>query len=199
MVENSKGEIFPDKTLKKNNKCIALGLCILISVGFSIYTLKMINNMVVSEMLVRDIIFCSVMLLSAELFLIILTLVYYDREWAKYQIEYNGLKVKYPFQVEKIILWNELQQVCICYGEVKTKPEYWAYVYICFVKKGQRKTSSGRWRHGTFSYRGVIPMDYTEELYKEVKEKCPLGIVDLRDTPEYSLDRSVRAQSKMFK
>lgn len=187
MVKNSRGEVFPDKIRTKKEKTVGLTIHIMTSIAFACYAFKMIYDMVVTRMLIRDMILLSVFLLGVELLWISLTIAYYDCNWAKYEVVYHGLRVKYPFQSEKLIEWNEFQQVCICYGEVKTKGLHWAYVYICFVKKGQRKTPSGRWKHGAFNYRGVIPMNYTDALYNEVKAKCPLGIVDLRDTPEYAI------------
>ena len=105
---------------------------------------------------------------------------------AEYKIEENGIKAKYLYGPENYIPWDEFQQVCECYGDdYKSKIQQ---VYICCVKKGEKKNFFGRWKaNDPLHYRTVITMYYTDELYEEIKEKCPYQVPDLRKNRAYRL------------
>lgn len=61
-------------------------------------------------------------------------------------------------------------------------------MYICFLKKGAKKDFYGRWKSNhPLHYDKIITLNYTDELYEEVQEKCPYEIVDLRKTRIYRL------------
>ena len=105
---------------------------------------------------------------------------------AEYKIDENGIKAKYLYGPENYIPWDEFQQVCVCYG--KQNKAGAAAVYICCVKKGEKKNFFGRWKaNDPLHYRTVITMYYTDELYEEIKEKCPYQVPDLRKNRAYRL------------
>ena len=106
----------------------------------------------------------------------------------KYEILAEGIRTKYPLQGWRLISWDEFQQVCVCYAGYTTRGERKAHSVVCFVKKGEKKNLYGRWKtDNPFHYRSVITIEYTDELYEEVKEKCPYEIPDLRKTRLYRL------------
>lgn len=108
--------------------------------------------------------------------------------YAKYEFFPEGIKVKYPLRSFKFFSWKEFQQICICYADYTTRGPRKANSVICFVKKGEKKNIIGRWKtDNLFRYKSVITVDYTEELYEEVKKLCPYDIPDLRKTRTYRL------------
>ena len=112
--------------------------------------------------------------------------------FARYGIEENGIWAKYLFGKGQSIPWSEFQEVCVCYAAYNNTGG--AYVVICFVKHGQKPNARGRWKtDNPFYHRSVITMDYTQELYDEVKEKCPYEIVDLRNTKSYKLNSVIES------
>lgn len=118
--------------------------------------------------------------------ILIYTYKLYSSYNAKYKIDERGIIAKYPFHSVKLIPWSEFQQVCVCYGDYSKANS--AFVYICCVKKDEKKNFYGRWKtNSAFHYRTVITMDYTEQLYDEIKEKCPYEVLDLRNTRAYRL------------
>ena len=66
-----------------------------------------------------------------------------DKALAKYRFEKEGLVVKYPFKKEELILWNEFQQVCVCYAAYTTRGTPRASSVICCVKKGEKNNIYG--------------------------------------------------------
>ncbi len=109
----------------------------------------------------------------------------------KYEILAEGIRTKYPLQDWRLISWDAFQQVCVCYRGYTTRgqgTEHTAQSVVCFVKKGEKKNLYGRWKaDNSFHHRSVISIDYTDELYEEVKEKCPYEVPDLRKTRLYRL------------
>ena len=71
------------------------------------------------------------------IFLIYIAITGYLSFTAEYKIGKNGIKVKYLYGPENYIPWDEFQQVCVCYGEQNKRGG--AAVYICCVKKGEKK------------------------------------------------------------
>lgn len=113
---------------------------------------------------------------------------YFSMIFFKYEILAEGIRTKYLLQGWRLISWDEFQQVCVCYAGYTTRGERKAYSVVCFVKKGEKKNLYGRWKtDNPFHYRSVISIDYTDELYEEVKEKCPYEVPDLRKTRLYRL------------
>lgn len=107
---------------------------------------------------------------------------------AKYRFEANGLQVKYPLLPERIISWDEFQQICVVRAAFTTRGERRANTVICCVKKGEKKNIYDRWKtDNPFRYRSVICIAYTPELHEGIKIRCPYEVFDLRDTPAYRL------------
>lgn len=131
----------------------------------------------------------TILLFIILVWLIIVILIFYDRGKAKYKVTEEGLWTSYPFQSLRLIPWSEFQEVCVCYAIIERKYGSDRYVIVCFVKHGMTKDYKGRWNTESIftPYRNLISVDYTYELHDELKEKCPLGVLDLRDTPEYAI------------
>lgn len=107
------------------------------------------------------------------------------RGFARYRFEMDGLLVKYPLQKAVLIPWSSFQQVCVCDGSSVPKGMKTAAV-LCCVRHGEKKNLYDRWKTDSiFRYRSVICMDYTPELHRGLQERCPLPVVDLRDTAAY--------------
>lgn len=130
--------------------------------------------------------FIFTMLLAISAFIIGWTLIKICL--ARYRFEDIGLAIKYPLEKEIIVPWEDFQQICVCYAAYTTRGERRASTVICCVKKGETKTSIGRWKtDNIFRYRSVICIVYSEPLLNGITEKYPGTVVDLRDTPQYRL------------
>ena len=126
--------------------------------------------------------------ISLGVFLVLLGWNFYSSVTANYNYTTIGLLVKYPFQTEILLPWTSFQQVCICYAAYTTGGEQMANSVICFVKHGEKKNGSMRWKtDNPFRHRSVICIDYTPELYDQVKAVCPYEISDLRHTMAYKM------------
>lgn len=110
------------------------------------------------------------------------------REFKEISYFDGGICVKYPLQNKKYFSWSAFQQVCVCYTSFTTRGERRARAVLCFVKPGAKKNAYGRWKADEVIYTGkVIVLDYTDELYEEVKTYCPYEIPDLRGKGNYRL------------
>lgn len=126
--------------------------------------------------------------ICSGVFLILLGWNFYSSVTANYKYTTNGLLVKYPFQTEILLPWTSFQQVCVCYATYTTRGEQMANSVICFVKHGEKKNGSMRWKtDNPFRHRRVICIEYTPELYEQVKAVCPYEISDLRHTMAYKM------------
>lgn len=114
--------------------------------------------------------------------------VFISRGLAKYKFTDAGLVAKFPLRKEELILWDEFQQVCVCYAAYTTRGERRANTALFCIKKGEVRNGHGRWKtDNPFRYRTVICIDYSESLYNGLADKYPGNVADLRDTPEYRL------------
>ena len=143
----------------------------------------------------ESIIYCSTFMCAMGIFcfsvamlLIWIGWIIISQSYARYEFTEDGIKVKYPLRTLKFIPWDEFQEVCICYDYYVSKGPRWANRAICCISKKEEKNAFGRWKtENPFRYKSVIVMDYTDELYQKIKEKCPYDIPDLRKTPAYKL------------
>ena len=118
--------------------------------------------------------------------LFICVIVQASENFAKYEFCKNGVRTKYPLEKWKLIPWHEFQEVCICYIYTKYGVGESVFVVICCVKNGEKKNKKGRWKaENPFRHRSVIRIDYTKQLHKELEEKCPYKVKDLRNTVAY--------------
>lgn len=125
------------------------------------------------------------MALSVGAIILLFGIFLIDKGLARYKFEKNGLIVKFPFKQEKLIPWNEFQQVCLCYSSYSSVGN--ANTVICCVKKGEKLNIFGRWKtDNPFHCHSVLVIEYKREYYNGIKERCPYDISDLRDTPAYS-------------
>lgn len=111
---------------------------------------------------------------------------------AQYTIHIDGIRVKFPFRKMKLYPWDEFQQVCVCYAHYTTRGPLKAMPAICCIKKGEKLDWQERWKtENPYRYRTVICVKYTPELHKEIIAKCPMEIVDLRNTRAYPSPESL--------
>ena len=128
-------------------------------------------------------------LIGVAVLLLVFGWLFISKGLAKYCFQTDGLSVKYPFRAKTFIPWHDFQQVCVCYAAYTTRGAKRAATVICLVKTGEKKNIYGRWKtDNPFRYRSVITIDYKPELYTEIKKRCPLEVVDLRETQAYTLD-----------
>ena len=106
------------------------------------------------------------------------------------EIKDSGIWVKYFGTKGKIIKWEDLQQINICYKLAVRQhipPVTTDYEIICFVTKRAKKDYWGYWNiYSIFSFRKVLFVEYTKENFEKIKEVCSYPIVDLRETKLYS-------------
>ena len=98
----------------------------------------------------------------------------------------EGIVVKYPFNKRTLINWVDIKEVSIGYyhgnGRVGDNPK--ACVY--FIKNGETRGSDGRWMlNNPFHIFRVFAFPYSNDFYIELKEKCPIIIIDQRNTLLY--------------
>lgn len=187
MLVKHNGEIVPDEVRTKTEAGIGIIAIIFLCVIILGCGIKIIYGLLLAEETVSKIIATAAYVAGVIILCILKVWTEYDRYWAKFEIDYKGVWEKYPFRAKKFIPWDHFQEVCICY-EMYYRRGMKVYVMICFVKNGAKKNYKGQWKlDGLFSYKKIISLDYTEELHKRLQQICPLGVIDLRDTPEYKL------------
>lgn len=187
MLVNEKGEIYPDKVPETSGSWI---ISLVISLGILIGIIALVVVCSANHIPAKSFIPHAGMLFLILIFCITVTIVAFDREHTEYEIQNEGIYLASRLFAKQLITWNEFREVCLCYSGIHRDFDNirCGYAVICFVRLGALKRSNGRWNtDGLFNYRYLITMNYTYELYQKVKEKCPLEVVDLRDTPEYSL------------
>lgn len=89
----------------------------------------------------------------------------------------DGIWVKYPFESEQLIYWEEFHQVLICNQNCRMGQ----YVYIAFIREGVTfDPKRGAESQSVFKARRIMITDYTDVLYEDVKKYCPYEIKDIR-------------------
>ena len=110
----------------------------------------------------------------------------YVKARATYKLCKDGIWVKYPFESEQLIYWEEFQQVLICNQNCRIGQ----YVLCAFIRVGEHfDYETGADRQSLFKLRRIIIVDYTDELYEDIKKYCPYEIKDIRKpikTKEYT-------------
>lgn len=155
-----------------------LGLAVfLVYIDITRYNLTLINAML-----------GNIMPITLSIFLLYLSYSLINSSLAKYRFEAEGIRIKYPLRRSCVIPWREFQQVCICYAAYTTFGPRKANTVICAVKHGEKPNMYGRWKtDNPFRYRTVIRIEYCEDRHMQLREYCPLPIIDLRNAPEYKL------------
>ncbi len=188
MLENSKGVINEKVT---SPKWLRIVLCIVlftVGIGLVISSIYAVVEDIENNATVFDTIKVFVEFMGIGILILIYAWEYMSVSFAKYEFNTDGVIVKYPMRAKKNISWDKFQQVCICYAGYTTRGERRAHSVICCVKKGEKPNMLGRWKIGyLFHYQSIIYMEYTYQLYEEIKEKCPYEVVDLRKTRTYRL------------
>ena len=105
------------------------------------------------------------------------------------KIAQEGICVKYLLSNEKLLPWEQFQQICVCFEPVKRRyipPRFTDQEIICFVLRKAKKDSWGFWNIYSKKYfREILFIAYSEESLKELQEYCPMQIVDLRTDNVY--------------
>lgn len=108
----------------------------------------------------------------------------YDNE---VQFEYGGIWVTYHMRRKKFVGWKEFKEIAIVYENSGKLLLYPAKEKICCVKSAGRKDCNGRWNYNNvLTCYNYVVLPYSAEIMDSLKKYCPLEIVDLRRTPEYS-------------
>ncbi len=97
----------------------------------------------------------------------------------------EGVRVKYPLRKAELHPWEAFQQVCICYPT--SKPGIRGEVpIICFVMHGEKRNLYDRWKTDiAWHVHSLITVGGADELREAVQARCPMEIVDLRNTIPY--------------
>lgn len=99
--------------------------------------------------------------------------------FTKYYFCTDGIEASFLRQTPKLFLWDDFQEVCICYEAHRTKTNGNLQKLICFIRKGEKKNVFGHWKIGAFwRYPRIIRLNYTPELLEEIASFCPHTIVD---------------------
>jgi hypothetical protein len=105
------------------------------------------------------------------------------------KIAQEGICVKYPLSNEKLLPWEQFQQICVCFEPVKRRyipPRFTDQEIICFVLRKAKKDSWGFWNiYSKRYFRTILFIRYSEEVMKALKEHCPTSIIDLRQEQIY--------------
>lgn len=132
--------------------------------------------------------FMSILTFFVGIFLISAGWTEIKREFKKIEFGQEGVWVKYPLQKKQFLSWTDFEQICVCYTTFTTRGERTARSVLCFVRPGAKKNMYGRWKADSVIYTGkVISVDYSDELYDEIKKYCTYDIPDLRGTGNYRL------------
>ena len=186
MLENKNGPIKIDDHISKTDGDIMMISPLLFGLVWFVLSIEYIVNVIIGTSELDK----GLIILNAiwSIFLISVGWLFYTNHKAYFDYSAEGLGVKYLLQKRKVIPWNEFQQVCVCYASYSTRGEGRAHSVLCFVKKGEKQNVYGRWKaDNPFHNRSVITMEYTDELYEEVKKHCPYEIPDLRGKGNYRL------------
>ena len=179
MIENKKGVI--SETCETPYLFWGFALGFLGAIGIGLIALAI-------WLLYLDMFIAAVLCLGIGVFFLVLVWCYVSKIWAKYEFLDAGIHIKYPFRSPKMVAWDTLQEVCICYDGVPRDGGRTQSV-ICFVKKGEKKNASMRWKTiNPFHYRSIFCVDYNTKRYDIVKSVCPFEIQDIRKTHAYRLD-----------
>ena len=123
----------------------------------------------------------SVLLFSPYLFSLLLAELLVETRQCK--ITESGISVKYLFGKEKQILWDQFQEICICFEPLKKRfipPRFTEQKIICFVLMTAKKNYWGFWDvYSIRSFRKILFIPYSEDVIKELKENCPAEIIDM--------------------
>lgn len=110
-------------------------------------------------------------------------------ETRKCKITKSGISVKYLLSREKLLSWDQFQQICICFEPLKKRfipPRFTDQEIICFILKTAKKNSWGFWNvYSKRYFRRILFIRCSEEVIKELQENCPTDILDLRKDKVY--------------
>ena len=110
-------------------------------------------------------------------------------ETRKCKITKSGISVKYLLSREKLLSWDQFQQICICFEPLKKRfipPRFTDQEIICFILKTAKKNSWGFWNvYSKRYFRKILFVRCSEEVMKELQENCPTDILDLRKDKIY--------------
>lgn len=108
---------------------------------------------------------------------------------SKFRFQADGIYVIRPLSHNRLIPWDQFQEICVCYGAFTTRGTPNAAVVICCVKHGETKNAAGRWKtDNPFRYNSVISILYSQEAHAKIKDVCPFEVIDLRNTTAYKLN-----------
>lgn len=127
---------------------------------------------------------------------ILWSLFLFPMAWTELQIETrkckitpDGISVKYLFFAEKLLSWEQFQQICLCFEPLKKRyipPRFTDQEIVCFVLKKAKKNSWGFWNiYSKRYFRKILYIRYSEEVMKELQEHCPTSIIDSRQDQIY--------------
>lgn len=130
------------------------------------------------------------------LLIVLYSLYLFAMAWMELQVEtrtckitQDGIRVKYLLSTEKLFLWEQFQQICLCFEPLKKQyipPGFTDQQIICFVLKKAKKNYWGFWNiYSKRHFRKILFIRYSEEVMKELQEVCPTSIIDLRNDKIY--------------
>ena len=101
----------------------------------------------------------------------------YMKACATYKLCKDGIWVKYPLESEQLIYWEDFHQVFICNQNCRRGQ----YVLCAFIRIGEEfNPQRGADRQSILKMRRTIIVDYTDELYEDIKKYSPYEIKDIR-------------------
>ena len=110
-------------------------------------------------------------------------------ETRKIKITKSGISVKYLLSKERLLSWEQFQQICLCFEPLKKRyipPRFTDQEIICFVLKTAKKNYWGFWNvYSKRYFRKILFIRYSEKVVRELQEHCPTDILDLRKDKIY--------------
>ena len=106
----------------------------------------------------------------------------------KYQIDSDGMTLRYPFGLKRRYNWHEFSEIALCKVHYAAGSHKHTQAIRCVVgdeKNGPQFASTSRehWSSEFYElihFRTIISIYYSEERYMEFLEKCPCTIGDYR-------------------
>ena len=110
-------------------------------------------------------------------------------ETRKCEITKTGIRVKYLLSRERLLSWEQFQEICICFEPVKKRsipPRFSNQEIVCFALHTARKNIWRFWDiYSKRYFRSILFVRYSEEIRKQLQENCPKEILDFRQDTIY--------------
>lgn len=111
----------------------------------------------------------------------------------RYQLDQNGITIKYFLGIHKLYLWSDISEIAICKihyaaGSTKHCVGIRCAIGIENCVPSDAKSAREEWSSRTYEIlraRKIVTIYYTDERFAEFLKYCPLEIKDYRNLSDY--------------